>query len=166
MYLLDTGKVEVTGMFGPTLNFLPGRDLRYAVSFDDDPPHVVTLVSAGFHRAAREHGLGENRRRQRAPQSDRARDNEVRLSHPEDLDGGSRGCPGEDCRGSRRCEAQLSGTARELSPAVDSIDDVRGSRWAVTNIRDQESDVGRLQRPKRGNPGKRSALSTASDCNN
>jgi endo-1,4-beta-D-glucanase Y len=44
MYLSDSGKVDVDGIFGPTLNFLPGRGLRYAVSLDDDPPQVVTLV--------------------------------------------------------------------------------------------------------------------------
>jgi hypothetical protein len=48
MYLLDTGKVEVMGTFGTTLNFMPGRDVRYAVSFDDDPPRVVTLVPRDF----------------------------------------------------------------------------------------------------------------------
>ncbi len=28
----------------PTLNFLAGRDVRYAVSFDDEPPQTVVLV--------------------------------------------------------------------------------------------------------------------------
>ncbi len=44
MYLSDSGKVDVDGIFGPTLNFLPGRGLRYAVSLDDERPQVVTLV--------------------------------------------------------------------------------------------------------------------------
>jgi hypothetical protein len=44
MYLYDSGKVDVDGIFGPTLNFLPGRGLRYAVSLDDERPQVVTLV--------------------------------------------------------------------------------------------------------------------------
>ncbi len=48
MYLMTPGKVEVTGIFGATLNFLPGRDLRYAVSFDDAPPEPVTLVPKEF----------------------------------------------------------------------------------------------------------------------
>ncbi len=48
MYLVDTGKVDVAGTFGATLNFMPGRDLRYAVSFDDSPPHIVTLVPQNF----------------------------------------------------------------------------------------------------------------------
>ena len=48
MYLVDTGKVDVIGTFGATLNFMPGRGLRYAVSFDDNPPHIVTLVPQNF----------------------------------------------------------------------------------------------------------------------
>ena len=49
MYLSSTGKVEVDSMVGPTLNFLPGRPLRYAVSFDDEAPQVVTVVPANFN---------------------------------------------------------------------------------------------------------------------
>jgi hypothetical protein len=48
MYLLGAGKVNVAGTFGPTLNFLPGRGVRYAVACDDDPPNVVTLVQQDF----------------------------------------------------------------------------------------------------------------------
>jgi len=48
MYLLDTGNVSVTGIFGATLNFIRGRDLRYAVSFDDEMPRVITLVPQDF----------------------------------------------------------------------------------------------------------------------
>ena len=48
MYLLDTGKVEVMGTFGTTLNFMPGRAVRYAVSFNDDPPLIATLVPRDF----------------------------------------------------------------------------------------------------------------------
>jgi hypothetical protein len=67
MYLIDTGNVLVTGTFGTTLNFLPGRGLRYAVSFDSDPPRVVTLVPQNF---IAQHGnidwektVGDNARR-------------------------------------------------------------------------------------------------------
>jgi hypothetical protein len=48
MYLTDTGNLQVTGIFSPTLNFMSRRDLRYAVSFDRDPPRVVTLVPQDF----------------------------------------------------------------------------------------------------------------------
>jgi hypothetical protein len=49
IYLFNTGKVEVDSMVGATLNFLPGRPLRYAVSFDDETPQVVTIVPANFN---------------------------------------------------------------------------------------------------------------------
>jgi hypothetical protein len=49
MYLFTTGKVEVDSMVGPTLNYLPGRPLRYAVSIDDEAPQVVTIVPANFN---------------------------------------------------------------------------------------------------------------------
>jgi hypothetical protein len=44
MYLFSTGKVDVAAIMAPTLNFVPGRGLQYAVSFDDEAPQVVTLV--------------------------------------------------------------------------------------------------------------------------
>jgi hypothetical protein len=46
MYLFTTGKVDVVSTVGPTLNFLHGRPLRYAVSFDDEAPQTVTIVPA------------------------------------------------------------------------------------------------------------------------
>jgi hypothetical protein len=48
MYLFSTGAVEVATITSPTLNFVPGRGLRYAASFDDEPPQVVTLVPADY----------------------------------------------------------------------------------------------------------------------
>jgi hypothetical protein len=48
MYLLTGGHVDVEGIFGPTLNFVPGRGLRYAVSFDNEPPKMQTLVPEAF----------------------------------------------------------------------------------------------------------------------
>jgi hypothetical protein len=44
MYLFSTGKVDVAAIMAPTLNFVPGRGLQYAVSFDDEAPQVVTVV--------------------------------------------------------------------------------------------------------------------------
>ncbi len=49
MYLFDTGTVDVDAIVGPTLNFVPGRGLRYAVSFDDEPPQIVTLVPQNYN---------------------------------------------------------------------------------------------------------------------
>ena len=48
MYLFSTNTVEVEAIVGSTLNFLPGRGLRYAVSFDDETPRIVTIVPADF----------------------------------------------------------------------------------------------------------------------
>jgi hypothetical protein len=49
MYLFNTGKLEVETTVGATLNFIHGRALRYAVSFDDEAPQVVTIVPADFN---------------------------------------------------------------------------------------------------------------------
>ncbi|MGB7747650.1 MAG: glycosyl hydrolase 115 family protein [Verrucomicrobiia bacterium] len=49
MYLFSTGKVDVAAILAPTLNFIPGRGLRYAVSFDGEPPQVVTLVPPEYN---------------------------------------------------------------------------------------------------------------------
>ena len=48
MYLFHGGKVEVDSTVGATLNFIPGRPLRYAISFDDETPQVITIVPANF----------------------------------------------------------------------------------------------------------------------
>jgi hypothetical protein len=48
MYLFKTGEVDVQAIFGPTLNFMPDRGLRYAVSFDKKSPEIVTLVPQNF----------------------------------------------------------------------------------------------------------------------
>jgi lysophospholipase L1-like esterase len=48
LYLFTAGEVEVTAITAPTLNFIPDRGVRYAVSFDNEAPQVVTLVPAGW----------------------------------------------------------------------------------------------------------------------
>jgi hypothetical protein len=45
VYLFDPGKVGVEAILGPTLNFVPGRGLRYAISFDDQPLQVVDALA-------------------------------------------------------------------------------------------------------------------------
>jgi hypothetical protein len=45
-YLFTTGAVEVVAITSPTLNFVPGRGLSLAVSFDDQPPQIVDVVPA------------------------------------------------------------------------------------------------------------------------
>ena len=49
MYLFNSGKVAVESTVGATLNFMHGRTLRYAVSFDDEAPQVITIVPADFN---------------------------------------------------------------------------------------------------------------------
>jgi hypothetical protein len=50
MYLFDAGKLEVDAIVSPTLNFVPGRGLRFAVSFDDQPPQVVDALQHNTQR--------------------------------------------------------------------------------------------------------------------
>jgi hypothetical protein len=50
MYLFNAGRVEVEAILSPTLNFAPGRGLRYAISFDDEPPQVVDALAHNTQR--------------------------------------------------------------------------------------------------------------------
>jgi hypothetical protein len=43
MHLFTTGKVTVHATLAPTQKFQPGPGLRFAISFDDDPPQVVNI---------------------------------------------------------------------------------------------------------------------------
>lgn len=51
MYLFDSGKCEVQAILAPTMNFVPGRGLRYAISFDDQPPAMVDALADSSQRA-------------------------------------------------------------------------------------------------------------------
>ena len=48
MYLFSQGKAEVEAVLAPSLNFMPGRGVRYAIAFDDEPPQVVTVLPKGY----------------------------------------------------------------------------------------------------------------------
>jgi len=48
MYLFSSGALAVNAVLSPTLNFLDGRPLRYAVSIDGEPSRTVTAVPADF----------------------------------------------------------------------------------------------------------------------
>ncbi len=48
VYLYGSRDVTVLATVAPTLNFAPGRGLRYAVSFDDQPPQIVEIVPENF----------------------------------------------------------------------------------------------------------------------
>jgi Glycosyl hydrolase family 115/Gylcosyl hydrolase family 115 C-terminal domain len=45
MFLFDTGTVNVEAILSPTLNFVPGRGLRYAVAFDDETPQIIDALA-------------------------------------------------------------------------------------------------------------------------
>jgi len=48
MRLFDAGTVQVEARIAPTLNFVAGRGLRFALSFDDEPPQIVTAVPENY----------------------------------------------------------------------------------------------------------------------
>ena len=50
MYLFEAGKVDVEAIVAPTLNFVPGRGLRYAVSFDEQPFQVIDVLARNSMR--------------------------------------------------------------------------------------------------------------------
>ncbi len=45
VYLFSRGNVRVETVLAPTLNFVPGRGLRYAISFDDQQPQVIDALA-------------------------------------------------------------------------------------------------------------------------
>jgi len=45
---LDSGELSVETILSPTLDFVSGRGLRFALSFDDGPPRIVTAVPADY----------------------------------------------------------------------------------------------------------------------
>jgi hypothetical protein len=51
MYLFDSGSVSLQAILAPTLSFVPGRGLRYAVSFDDQPPVIVNALADDSQQA-------------------------------------------------------------------------------------------------------------------
>jgi hypothetical protein len=48
MYLFRAGKIEVESVLSPSLNFVSGRGLRFALSFDDQPLQVMTAVPEDY----------------------------------------------------------------------------------------------------------------------
>src|SRR5690606_26131130 len=39
------GDIEIEALFAPSLNFVPGRGLRYAIALGDETPQVVDILS-------------------------------------------------------------------------------------------------------------------------
>jgi hypothetical protein len=50
MYLFDSGKLDVDAVISPSLDFVPGRGLRFAVSFDDQTPKVINALEHNTQR--------------------------------------------------------------------------------------------------------------------
>jgi hypothetical protein len=48
MYLFGTGEAQVNTILSPSLNFVPGRGLRLAVSLDDQAPQIVEVVPQNY----------------------------------------------------------------------------------------------------------------------
>jgi hypothetical protein len=48
VYLFSTDSIEVNLITSPVLNFMPGRDIRVAVSMNDEAPRYLTVVPASF----------------------------------------------------------------------------------------------------------------------
>jgi hypothetical protein len=44
MYLFEGGEFNVQSILAPTLNFVPGRGLRFALSFDDQPVQIIDAL--------------------------------------------------------------------------------------------------------------------------
>jgi hypothetical protein len=44
MHLFHAGAVAVEAILSPSLNFVPGRGLRYAIAFDEDTPQVIDAL--------------------------------------------------------------------------------------------------------------------------
>jgi hypothetical protein len=51
MYFFDSGKCTVETTLAPSLDFVPGRGLRYAISFDDQPPQIVDALADNSQKA-------------------------------------------------------------------------------------------------------------------
>ncbi len=51
MFLSDAGPVNVIAILAPSLNFVAGRGLRYAVSLDAGPPEIVDIMAHETHSA-------------------------------------------------------------------------------------------------------------------
>jgi hypothetical protein len=48
VHLFSSGKAGIRLILSPTLNFLPDRDMKIGLSFDDDEPQVIVVVPKDF----------------------------------------------------------------------------------------------------------------------
>ncbi len=49
MYLFSTGEFKTVLHVAPSLNFLPDRDFKLGISFDDETPRIITVVPKEFN---------------------------------------------------------------------------------------------------------------------
>jgi hypothetical protein len=49
MYLFSAGQFETVLHVAPSLNFLPDRDFKIGISFDDEAPQIITVVPKEFN---------------------------------------------------------------------------------------------------------------------
>jgi hypothetical protein len=68
MFLFHGGDIKVRTFIAPTLNFVAGRGFRFALSFDDSPPQIVTPVPEDYSV-----GAGDQNRDWAAAVSDNVR---------------------------------------------------------------------------------------------
>ena len=115
MYLFHPGQVEVETILAPTLNFVPGRGLRYAISFDDQPPQIIDALAHNTQRDW-ERSVKDSVRKVKSTHTLEG----IGYHTLEVLDGRSRRRTAEARRQSRRRQAQLSRPARKLSQPVTS----------------------------------------------
>ncbi len=63
VYLFTTGKLNIEGIFAPSLPFTPGRGLRYAIAVDDETPQIIDLVKDVNDAAAWEESVRSEMRK-------------------------------------------------------------------------------------------------------
>ncbi len=97
MYLFTVGNLEINTVFAPSLNFMPHRAVRYALSMDDEEPKIITLIPGDYDakngNTDWEQCVSDNSRKSSVTHSIKY----SRLSYPENMDGRSRGGASENC---------------------------------------------------------------------
>ena len=87
MYLFTSGDIKVNPVFAPSLNFMPGRDVRYAIGIDDEKPQIITLIPGDYDakngNTDWEQTVSDNFRIGIQPTFHQ----HARLSYPENMDG-------------------------------------------------------------------------------
>ena len=80
VYLFTTGKVNIEGIFAPSLPFTPGRGLRYAIAVDNETPQIIDLVKDVNDAAAWEESVRSEMRKTISTHTiDKAGEHKVRI---------------------------------------------------------------------------------------